>query len=300
MNIILLSYLSRSGSTLICDILMKDSRFCVCPEAEILTHLLLKHAQSKLEPTIYKKLNISVKQDIKLSHWNIKMPPYSKKDTNINLFTKIVTQYALKHNPKAEYLVFKSERLEGFQLNRYNNFYKIILFRDPRAIFLSQKNSTPSLGVGKMNVNPRRLVGKMNKLLLSYNTQEKKMVYVQYELFLFDKESQIKKILSMLGIMSLKISDEGNSILNIMPNSQKHLHKNINKKGMVSSIDKWKKQLSEYEIEVIQKNMSKVLDLGYKSYPVIISRYGKIKNYILIEIKDIINKILKGVAKIVK
>jgi len=300
MKIILLSYLIRSGSTLICNSLMKDLRFCVCPEAEILTNLLLKNPKSRLKNVVYKKITKAIYKDPKLKHWNIEIPNFENIGVNLDLFKIILKLYALKSNSKSEYLVFKSEGLEKFDVSLHKNFYKIILFRDPRAVFLSQRNNIPSLGIGKMNINPIKLVHKMNKLILSYNYKENKLVYVQYENFLSNNESELNKISSMLNLKTFLMNNEDKSILNIIPANQKHLHKNINKKSMVSSVDKWKNQLSKYEIHVIQENLNKVLDLGYESYHVIISDFEKLKSYILIEIKDIFNRSLKMLVKIFK
>lgn len=300
MKIILLSYLSRSGSTLICDSLMKDLRFCVCPEAEILTNLLLKNPKKRLKNIVYKKITKAIYKDPKLKHWNIEIPNFENVGVNLDLFKIILKLYALKSNPKTEYLVFKSEGLESFDVSLYENFYKIILFRDPRAVFLSQRNNIPSLGIGKMNINPRKLVYKMNKLILSYNYNENRLVYIKYENFLFNKKSELNKISSMLNFKTFLFNNEDKSILNLIPDNQKHLHKNINKKVIVSSVDKWKNQLSKYEIHVIQENLNKVLDLGYESYHVVISDFEKLKCCILIETKDIFNRFLKKVVNIFK
>ncbi len=299
MKIILISYLSRSGSTMICDLLIKDSRFCVCPEAEVLTRNLLKEPQKKVSKRTKKIIKRAITYDTKLKHWNLNVPVFKPMMTNLELFQLILSMYSNTKNLESEFTVFKSEGLEKFNVSSHKKFYKIFVFRDPRAIFSSQKLSKSSFANTKMNVNPIRFALKAKRFFNAFKN-EKRTTFVKYENFLNDKEEEIKKIQNILEISSLNLKNNKGSILDIIPKSQIHLHNNIKKKSMKNSLEKWKNNLSTYEIYIIQKKFKPNLNIGYKEILIKISKTEKFKSYVLMVLFDALNKLIKYFYKFIR
>jgi len=291
---ILFSFLSRSGSTFISNNLSKDSRFCVCPEAEVLTRTLLTHPNKALTINSYKKLKRSVLKDHKLKYWKIELPPFTNEILNIELFKYILLNYRNNSNNTGNYIIFKSEGLEEFNVDIFSDFYKLILIRDPRSIFYSQKSSLFSEGFIPMNINPIRTAKKFNKIFKSHKRSSRKECFIKFENYIENPIKEEKCILKMLGLDALKINSN-NTLQKLIPRNQLHLHINISKKPDKNVIDKWENNLSETEIFLIERYCIEMEAAGYNKKESLNS-VSDIKVYIFLIrlfIIDIINKSVK-------
>ena len=263
MKIVLISFISRSGSTLLANNLSKDFRFCVCPEAEILTYELLLSPNENLTDKKYRRLDRAVKTNNKLKHWNIKLPPFREDISNVGFFTHIVGEYQKQNNPRATFIVFKSEKLENFDVSIHNDFYKLILIRDPRAVFLSQKSSKASFGNVVMNKNPIRISHKTDRIYLSYKENIKGELLLKFEDYICQPERENQRLANFLEID--KFNENANKkLIDDLPEQQKHLHKNVGDKINLSVLNKWKSKLTKYEIYSIENNCSVFLLAGYE------------------------------------
>jgi len=293
-KIVLISFISRSGSTLLANNLSKDSRFCVCPEAEILTDTLLSSPEKILTNIQYKKLLTASQSNYKLKYWNIDFPLFNEKITHINFFKLILKAYQKKHYPDSKIIVFKSERLENFKTEDYNEFYKIVLVRDPRAIYLSQKTSKSSIGNVVMNKNPIRIAKKTDIIYKSYIKTANRELLIKFEDYITNPIEESKRIANFFGIDNLS-NDFEYRLLKQIPLAQKHLHVNIKRKMNPGVIDKWMKQLTEYEIYTIEKNCCFLKAAGYEK----VIRKDQIRKtayyffVVKIVMKDIANKLTK-------
>ena len=176
MNIILITYLSRSGSTLLSSLLSRYKKILVFPEAEILvTHIL----KSKKKITPSQKLFRYLESDKKFREWDIDLSEIDFLDTsnNIEVFLKILEQYRRKTKPDATIIVFKAfELINCYHLFHNNKSIKIkphfiALIRDPRAIFASQQESISELTKQPINTNPLITSTNWRKLIDFCKTQ---------------------------------------------------------------------------------------------------------------------------------
>jgi hypothetical protein len=298
MKIILLSYLSRSGSTYLSNILARDKRFCVCPEAEVLTRNLLDSPNGILQKKAFDKLQKAFQYDRKLKHWAIKAPEYISGGSKIDLFKRTLTQFKEKTNPEADFILFKSEGLEGFYAQDNSDFYKIILLRDPRAIFYSQKINRPSSGKGKMNINPIRLTKKFNNLYKSFFVSEK-CILTKYESIVTNKAQELLNLSNFLKISSI-IEDSASNVIDIIPENQKHLHVNLEQENLTKPLYKWQHHLSNYEIFLIQKHLDETISELYNPIDIKMNLTKRFIGYLRLLIFDSYNRALKLIFRYVK
>lgn len=299
MKIVLISFISRSGSTLLANNLSKDSRFCVCPEAEILTTELLQQPHKNLTFQIYKKLKKAGNVNYKLKYWNLEFPAYSKQYSNIDLFIKLLEVYKNRNKPMSDFVVFKSEMLEKFDITTLSSFYKIILVRDPRAVFLSQKSSKASFGKVMMNKNPIRIAHKTDRLFYSYQEKIQDEFLLKFEDYICQHFKTNGLLTNFFGIEKFNTATN-NALLNHIPEEQKHLHKNIGGEIDIAVLDKWKNQLNINEIYTIEQHCQVLEAVGYKKV-VKKNQINKIdySRYLIKVVKnDIGNKIKKALIKI--
>lgn len=290
---VLVSYLSRSGSTYLTNFLSSNKNILVCPEAEILINLLLESPLDKIDFTKEKWLYHKLYCDKKFLSWDLNLNHDEIIDlkNNLEIFLFILSKYKTKTKPDAGYIVFKGESLNNLasRLTRdlliTNNIRFIFIVRDGRAIFNSQKKSYHSLLKLPMEVNPISFSKKWNKYIDNVTSITTARIthyqLVKYEDLIQDFNLVINKILFNLGIQDLKsFSFKSADLLSRIPDNQKHLHTNVQNKPDISKIHQWNTLLSRSEIVILQFYMHQ--KLKSMDYTIIdnISTYYKKKLYI--------------------
>ena len=165
MKIVFLTYVNRSGSTYLANLLSASDDICVCPEGDMLVSLFLespgkafrldRHRRAELEKLIH--------ADSKLKYWGIGDDIFNvleEVNSNIAVFLAFLQYYQLNQKPEASFILFKAERLadlipviEDSRISG-NTFKYISMIRDPRGVYESQKR-TQVPGTGRsMSSNP--------------------------------------------------------------------------------------------------------------------------------------------------
>ena len=268
MQIIFLTYQNRSGSTFLANQLSRHKNILVCPEAEILVSIFLQNPNLKFKDNKenVRKIENKLQNDLKFKFWNLTNLHLSNL-TNFENFVNILTQYKNKTKPEAEILLFKSDRLiHLFDRIQNQNTRFISIIRDPRAVFLSQKNTIGSWQK-PMNTNPINsavnweiFVEKSNQ----FSQNHKSFYQLKYENLITNFDTEFNQVLLFIfnnNVDITQLSVEGD-LFERLPNFQKHFHTNITQKPIIENIEKWKTELSEFEIAIIEKIAKKSIILN--------------------------------------
>ncbi len=270
-KIAFLSYINRSGSTFLLNKLSNYKNIFVSLEAEILIKLLLNKPNEKFSVGTKNKLKLLFKKDQHFKYWNIhenNISQLSHDLTNFQTFNHLINQYKTNVKPKANYIIFKGNDLFNFYNEIHENDIKdynikfLSIIRDPRAIFLSQKNT--KFQNKSLNTNPLITSNQWNWFINNINNN--KIHLIKYENLINDFKNEFDQILEYLQIKNEK-SDELKSLSKIIPNNFKQIHKRIDKNPDTSRINVWQNELNKNIIYIIQKNTKnnlKKMDYEFK------------------------------------
>jgi hypothetical protein len=273
MKIILLSYISRSGSTYLSSEIDKSPEILSCPEAECLFDTFLLRPEMHLRSNKICKIKHRILSDPKFSVW--KMDQEIRTAINFNqtcfqIFYQILDFYRHKNKPAATKVLFKAESL--FQVLHEQKWSKILwekcdiiyLIRDIRAIFSSQ-NTTVVPETGRiMSRNIFKTCYYWNSFLEKVDNKNKKGIcLIHYESFIDNYPESLKELALYLHI-NLIIFRPGSELYDRIPESHKRIHENILLPPVKLKIHAWKNSLSERIIRQLQHISSRyILKAGY-------------------------------------
>lgn len=263
-KIIFLSYINRSGSTYLLNLLSKIKGIFVCPEANILYDLFLKHplTSNNCSASFNKKFHHAINYDIQLKYWKIdqyfkdgKMP---EGENNLCKFLDILEKCKESFNPTAKYIVYKHNNLFTLINKVPEPFKKRIFFlsliRDPRGIFVSQKTTISPYTKKTINNNPLLLAYSWNDMVnFSNKSKNKNLMLLKYE----DLVQNQSKILGAIIHQLLKHefiyeTDFCNWIENRLPFVERSMHPSIMKNPQMGNINKWLNQINPVDLSLIE------------------------------------------------
>lgn len=275
MTIILLTYVNRSGSTYLANILSASDSVCVCPEGDRLVSLFLESPGKdfQFDSGWESKLLQIFNSDSKLRSWGIRDDVFTTLDDarrNIDAFVALLKYYQLKQKPMASSILFKAERLVdlfvGIERHKGSGIgiKYLSLIRDPRAIYASQKRTLIPGTDRKMSKNPVftsifwnhfMRVNKVNIRLLDI-----------HPIFYQDMIQKTEETISILaGYLELDLQGlvpgEGD-LKGRLPDRHKTIHQSIGKLPDPIKIDQWKEELGQEEVRLIEAKCRKYLIVG--------------------------------------
>lgn len=285
---IFLSYVNRSGSTYLINILSKKKGFFVCTEANILIDLFLKDPLNYSGNSIIFKRQFShaITYDEQLKLWDLKRV-YKKKipkgQTNFEMLLNLLNSYKELFSPSSEYIVFKSNNLiqvyNEHTLNNQKNIFYISLIRDVRGIFASQRKTINPYTKKVLNKNPLITAYAWKNLINQtfINTECNNIFAIRYEDLISDNEKSLQKLFYKFNIPWLTIEpNEKLWIENRIPLKEKNIHPHIKQNPIPMKINSWEEELSISDLSILQKVTSTELkQMRYVIYPI---RKGKLKN----------------------
>jgi len=256
MKLFFLSYINRSGSSFIAQQLSKYDDIFVFPEGDALIDKYLLKSKINLKSDYL--INFFSK-DIKLKNWDITEKEINtivlKYNSKKDIFLNILLTFKNKYKPDANILIFKMQnafiKYNKLKDNINHNIGLISIIRDPRAIFISQKNSLDPYSTKPFNINPlitayywnsyiNKILSNKNNIIIKYEEYVVKKIKVEY--VILDQISSNKKK-----------SDKGITYWDLLSDREKKLHANIDKKPQIESINKWKQTIKPYELSIITK-----------------------------------------------
>ena len=221
MQLLFVTYISRSGSTLFLNQLSKYENFCVCPEADVLVKEFLYYPLKIFDASeLRKKLAKLIANDPKLRAWHIsanEADQISLKRTGLEIFIAFLQVYRNRVNPKASTVVFKAVEMvncyssfENFAENGYSVKH-VAIFRDPRGIFNSQSKTKTPIKNKCINTNPLVTAYLFNHMLRSVsaykNDYPNSSLTLRFEDFIQKPNETIERICAKLGVNLGNTSD---------------------------------------------------------------------------------------------
>lgn len=278
MQLLFVTYISRSGSTLFLNQLSKYENFCVCPEADLLVKEFLYYPLKTFKASaLRKRLANIIANDPKLRAWNISAKEadlISLRRTGLEIFIAFLQVYRNRVNPKALTIAFKAVELancySSFE-NHAENDYSIkhlAILRDPRGIFNSQSKTKKPFKNKYFNTNPLITAYLFNHMLRSLSTYEKDypnpVLTLRFEDFIEDPTETIQSVCTKLGISLGNASDNDSKTLYVrLPDEQRQIHENIIKPIIGAKDDEWKTNLSKRAINLISHEIINTVRLYY-------------------------------------
>ena len=278
MRIALLTYINRSGSTLLSQLLSKNPEILVFPEANVLKQLLLEKPHSTVTRQTVKNLQRALPTDKRLKHWGIAPDFLQEKDswkgTHFDLFVRVLNEYAHRIRQEDTTIgLFKNNGLFncynalGERLRNERGIKFISIVRDPRAVFYSQKRAYRQR-MGHFTANPLITSHSWNWFIdQTTRVQSAKDVHVlRYEELVTDTVTSLQQLYGFLDLdhTDLFLDQPGNLYDRIAP-EQKALHSRIREKPDPKRISRWRDNLKDREIGLIEKVCSEnIKEVGYR------------------------------------
>jgi len=275
MKTILISYVNRSGSTFLLNELSKFTIFGCLPEADQLVKLTLS---SKINPA--RNLNKFITQltktrkDPKLAKakltTNFAFTTPKASDSKGDIFLQCLNDLTKHIWPEATIAVFKNT----FCHHVYTKFFVnnpdvalILLTRDPRAIFYSQKNTQGSWSKPMSNsaiqtaLEWNSFVDYKNKII---KNQPARVIEVNFENLILNIDRETNRILALLNSSDHTSTTRIKGYSKLIPEELKKIHQNINLEAQPTFISKWQEGLTKSEIEKIETLCrTRMVDEGY-------------------------------------
>ncbi len=264
MNIVFLYYINRSGSTYLCQQLSRYKRLMVCPEADILADKLLVSPGSPIKDSV--DLDQAISTDNKFRSWKLDLSTITKKETNFEYFKSILEAYRIQQNSKAEFIVYKAERL--FQLHK--QLYKIktkeenIIFtsiiRDVRGVCNSQLH-TLLPGINRpFSMNPAHTALYWNSFVKFFLEHKHQLnATLLYEDLILGFPQSLINFISNVCRISIEPDLGTGDLEQRIPVSHLEIHKNITKEPIATRVDSWKKELKTPDLQLINLSSKKYL-----------------------------------------
>lgn len=290
MQIVLITYMNRSGSTFLANLLSSSKDICVCPEGDAVVELFLEAPGQKLSYNSgnWPDLKKSMDRDGKMAVWDIREDAISyleKSGTRLEAFRNILKYYRDRNKPDALAVVFKAERIGALMRkimladseNPGEAIKFISLVRDPRAVVASQMatcNPGSNVPMGKNPVwTAIRWKISQEQILESGSGSTLQMI-LKYEDLISRPEETIGKISGFLNIGLSGISPAKGDLLSRLPGEVRYIHPLTDKAPQTGRIDGWRSQLTAKNLYLVEKTCGIFMKrFGYEKFSRRISPY---------------------------
>jgi len=266
MKIVLLTYVNRSGSTYLANLLSASDDICVCPEGDMLVSLFLESPGKvfRLDKYCRAELVKLIQSDSKLKYWGIGDDIFNvldEVDSNIGAFLAFLHYYQLNQKPEASCILFKAERLAdlfiAIERNRVSGitFKYLSMIRDPRGVYESQKR-TQVPGTGRsMSCNPVFTAIFWNHHIRAILKCRKHIDCCQilYNDLIWKMDEVISALSIYLGLDLKGLTTAEGDLFERLPDNHKLIHQTISDIPLQEKIDKWKIELNQEEISLMER-----------------------------------------------
>ncbi|MBN2348493.1 MAG: sulfotransferase [Bacteroidales bacterium] len=267
MKLILITYIDRSGSTLLTYQLSRHKQIFVFPEAGYLSGMLLHHPFDRFELSGSKLRRIyeDLKTHHQLKYWPVQElleRANTQTITNFDFFLEMLKAYAIVNGHNESIWVFKQRNLLSIFQNRQKlskngvEIFCIGLIRDPRAVFFSGTQILKNFPQFSFSRNPLILTYTWLNFLEYANRYNKSsdFLLLSYKNLIKDFESTIYKICLFIGISDTteEWSEQG-KLYNLLSPEDKKMHQNILRPPDSSKIYFWKQKLKPVLVKIIEQ-----------------------------------------------
>jgi len=263
-----LTYVNRSGSTLLANILSRSPRVEVFPEGEALIEPLLVRPEESVSTHLLNRIQTLFRSDPKLKAW--KVDPQILWDapatTRIGLFLHLLEKAARKGKPQAEWVLFKAERLidlfpslESSLKRRGIETKMVTIVRDVRGVYASQR-LTPFPGTRRpMSRNPVGTARFWKEHLRKAGKMKEKILLIRYEELVNHPEKGMAPLIRTLALDPFPLFETSETLYKHLPPEQQRIHELADGPPDPSRALRWQSVLSEKELFSIEKVAGKTL-----------------------------------------
>jgi hypothetical protein len=280
-QIVLITYINRSGSTFLANLLSSSNDICVCPEGDAVVRLFLEAPGEKFSYSIngLQELNKSLKLDPKWAIWNIQdevRTCLEKAGTRLEAFFEILKCYRDRNKPDARTVIFKAERISALMKkivladkgNSGATVKFLSLVRDPRAVVASQMNTCHPGSTVPMSENPVWTAIRwkiFQEQILESGSGPASQMILKYEDMISKPEETIRGISGFLQINLTGVSPGKGDLYPRLPVEIRHIHPLADKSALVDRIEGWRSRLTPENIYLVEKTCRKYLTrFGYQ------------------------------------
>ena len=283
-RIAFLTYLSRSGSTLLARLLDEYDDICVTTEGEIPLELFGVKSYSPI--TFYSKDDLelylnNILANTRAASWNI------PNNQILNLCNEVgfpinghqlvyILLYAYKeiYSPKARLVIYKACPFMPWHISESMQYFPealhIHLIRDPRAVYYSQKKSIDPFKGTPFSRSPLKTAMEWKRAIrLISDYPEEKVKIIKYEELVDRPKDLFKKIILFLGVSLSKDHISEIQFSDRMEKVDKNLHREIDLQPDTKKAFLWKDRLLINEIQIIDHYLNELIaSQGYEiQYP---------------------------------
>lgn len=257
MNLVILTYIDRSGSTFVANYLNGFDKVFVFPEMSYLSGLLLKNPLGTFLFT--KKQRQKILEDCntnyQLKGWPVEQVLLNAEGkTNMQVFINLLSTYPAEIEKDAV-CVFK-QRFFPELIKNLSDAYpqvKILkLMRDPRAVYSSQKLTKKTFPDIPILTNAI-LTALRWKMLCNAKAENDapNILTIKFEEIIRDSKLYHNDIISFFNIPP--VQKEDNFYFERLPGIDQKLHTKILAPPDIARINAWKSELDATEIALIEK-----------------------------------------------
>ncbi|MAP66835.1 MAG: hypothetical protein CMF80_03940 [Candidatus Marinimicrobia bacterium] len=276
-----LSYLSRSGSTLLARILNEYNEICVTIEGDFPPEIISLKKTSQIYFKNSKQIQYyynELLKNTKLKSWNLNLNEIVSQCEQMifpisgcQLFELFLKQYAKKYKPNASIILYKGNPIMPWEIcgfiESFPNSKNIQIIRDPRAVYNSQNKNNDPYTKKPLSISPIQTAFDWRKSIFFTKKISKKNYYeIKYEDLINNNIQIINQLLDFLLVDKKATKRNGNTFTSLIPSVENKIHKNINKDFIKENIEKWKSKLSTKEILYLEKFLQN--EMLYKGYNV--------------------------------
>lgn len=273
MKLVLMTYMNRSGSTYLANLLSSSKDIFVCPEADAPVRLYLEDPGKRFLPGRPGRewIREAFQRDTKMLAWNLpeELPDDpGGADNSFWAFSIFLEKYAGLKKPGASTVVFKAERIAAImpELGRLDtsvNLKFISLVRDPRAVLASQMNTVLPGASGPMTSSPVRTALQWKKYagrVSESRVRPARHLIIRYEDMIADPGSFRNLLSDFLELTLEGTASEKGQLLDMIPKELAAVHSLAGKPPKSGRIDAWKNMLSGKHVYLTEKVCGKMMD----------------------------------------
>ncbi|MFX0124902.1 MAG: sulfotransferase [Candidatus Hodarchaeota archaeon] len=266
-QIVFLTYINRSGSTFLANLLNEYEDIGVSIEARMPDGILYRSLEINKPQEIKRALEV-LYSDGKFGAWNIDRNYLEGEISSLDFpirydqLLRTILKLFFKDR-KVKVFIYKN----GFYINHIEEVKStfpeakfIFILRDARAIYNSQKSSLNSETLKPMADNPvpvAKYYKQISSIIERYNSVDWVHV-IKYEDLVSNTDYEIKKLLTFLD-SNLRKDLAAKSYFEKIPQKEKHLHKNVKSEALEKRIYAWRDELSKAEVMIIERILGNVL-----------------------------------------
>ena len=286
-----LTYLSRSGSTILSRLLNEYDEICVTLEASIPPEFMGLKNYKPLKfydaNSLLRYLN-NLQETTKLGTWNVDFDRALAflKDNVWPIEGPDVLRVLLKcyrdlHKPNANFIIYKGSPLMPSEVRKtgetFSDFKIIHIIRDPRGVYNSQKKNKHPYEKISFSSSPLETSIEWEKAInVTNGIAEEYLLNIKYESLIENTNEELTNIINFLGISKNKNASYGDKFASVIPLEERSIHKNIKKLPDLKITNKWKEELTKKEILSMELYLSE--SLKRNGYEYICNHRG---NYLL-------------------